>query len=105
MWVVGHFQNLGRLRTAVEMAKLAVRILKHVAEADPASAEKQRDVGVSHFKLMDSSEKAGDRPAAREHLQHFVAVWGQLEAEGRLPSPTDQRILHNRRKQLAGREA
>jgi hypothetical protein len=93
--------SAGDLAAARGYFEQGLAIARKLAEADAASAEKQRDLGVSHFKMMQLAEKAGDRPAAREHLQDFIAAWDRLEAEGRLPSPNDQRILQYRRKQLA----
>lgn len=99
MWLVGSLQELGRLRSAIDMASLASRILKHLADADPASAQKQRDLGVSHVKLFDIENKLENRSAARAQLAAFVNVWGKLEAEGRLSAPNDSAFLKRRRQQ------
>ena len=148
MRLVETLKDLGRLRHAVEMARLANRILKQVlsddptsadkqrdlsislnklgdvsvaagdlaaarayfeqaltlrrslADADPGSAQKQRDLGVSHFKLFDIENRLGNRSAARAQLAAFVALWGKLEEEGKLPNPNDRAGLKYRRKQL-----
>ena len=90
----------GDLAAARAYYEQALAISRTLADADPASAQKQRDLVVSHFNLFDLEDKLGNRAAARAQLAAFVAVWGALEAEGRLPSPNDRAILKSLRRQL-----
>ena len=65
LWTVQNMQHLGRLRSARQMAELAKRILSSVLQADPDSAEKQRDLSISFERLGDVSVASGDLKAAR----------------------------------------
>jgi tetratricopeptide (TPR) repeat protein len=77
---------------------LAIR--KRVAAAHPDSAQKQRDLGVSHFKLFDVENSLENRSEARAHLAAYVSIWRKLEAEDRLPSPNDRAELEHYRRLL-----
>lgn len=96
---------LNRLRNAHNMARTAERILARVTAADPDSAERQRDIGVSHFKLFQVTGQEGNSGAAHGHLRACVAALETLEADGRLPNPGDQRFLAHWRQQLTDRDA
>ena len=72
---MGILQNLGRLRNAIELVRVANRILQqHVLAADPASAEKQRDLSVSFNNLGNVSVAAGDLAAARAYYEQGLAL-------------------------------
>ena len=99
LWCIGTLGGcvIGMLLGLLTGRVVAKRLLGH---ADPASAQKQRDLGVSHIKLFDIEKKLANRSAARAQLAAFVAVWGKLEAEGRLLTPKDRTALKRRRQQL-----
>ncbi len=74
LWLVNLLQNLGRLRNAVNMARLAHRILKQTLTADPDSSQKQRDLSVSFNKLGNVSVAAGDLAAARAYYEQYLTI-------------------------------
>ena len=78
-----------------------LEIRRKLVEADPTSARKLNDLGRSHLSLKKLFQRRGDDLAANEHLRQFVAAWGQLDSQGRLPHPGDQAALRNGRQQLA----
>ncbi len=90
----------GDLAAARSYYEKRLAISQKLADADPYSAEKQRDLGVSHFRLSDVEQQIGNEAAKHEHLTAGVAAWGKLAAEGKLPSPTDRASLERRRRQL-----
>ncbi len=91
----------GDLAAARAYYEQGLAIDRTLADADPASAEKQRNLGVAYCKMFNIEKKLGNGSAARALLESCVAVWGMLEAEGRLPAPDDRLVLEYCRRQLA----
>ena len=92
LWLVAHLQRLGRLGTAREMALLSKRILKPLAEADPSSAEKQRDLSISFNKLGEVSVASGDLQSARAYFEDGLGI-RRLLAEADPSSAQKQRDI------------
>ena len=78
MWLVDSLQDLGRLQSALDMARLAERVLHQAADADPPSAQKQRDLSISFERLGDVSVAAGDLAAARAYYEQGLAIRRKL---------------------------
>jgi hypothetical protein len=100
LWLVSSLQDLGRLQSGLDMARLANRVLQQVAEADPTPPRNNATWAYSHIRLFEVKNKLGNRAAVRAELAAFVAVWEKLEAEGRLPAPSDGAALKRRWQQL-----
>jgi tetratricopeptide (TPR) repeat protein len=74
LWLVYSLLDLGKLRNARDLARIAERILRAVADADPASAEKQRDLSFSFNRLGDVSAAVGDLAAARRYFEQGLGI-------------------------------
>jgi len=78
--LVNHLMELGRLRAALRMVRLAERIVTQVARTDPASAEKRRNLAIVFDRLGDVSRATGDLAAARDYFDQGHAIVRDLAA-------------------------
>ena len=64
----------GDLAAARDYYEQGLAISRTLADADPASAQKQRDLSVSFNNLMNISKAAGDLAAVRAYLRQIVLI-------------------------------
>ena len=83
------FEKLGDLATAqgnlAEAQRLfgdALRIAQRLAESDPANAEWQRDLVVSHHKLAMFAQQSGDEEGFVNELRECYLVLDGLHQRG-----------------------
>jgi len=72
--------NAGNLPAATRELEAVHQQIQARAAADPANTEWQRDLSVSHNKLGDVEEAAGDLTAARSHYQAGLDIRTRLAA-------------------------
>ncbi len=95
MWIVPQLQTLGRLKSAVQLATLAERILRRLAESDPLSPfapqksalsrserrqsdDRWRDLSVSLIKLGDLATAQGNLPEAQRLFGESLRIRQRL---------------------------
>ena len=95
MWIVPQLQTLGRLKSAVQLATLAERILRRLAESDPLSPfapqksalsrserrqsdDRWRDLSVSLIKLGDLATAQGNLPEAQRLFGEALRIAQRL---------------------------
>ncbi len=66
------------LPTALALLTATGSVIRQLAEADPTSAVKQRDLSVSYNKLGDVSKLAGDLQAARDFFEKGLGISRKL---------------------------
>ncbi len=82
MWLVPRQSELGRLGVAIELGRMAERILRLVLADDPHSAQKKRDLMVSHYKLGGLFLASNDRAPANESFQAGIDALDEMIAAG-----------------------
>lgn len=78
MWVVPRLQELGRLRSAVEMASLSEQILRPLADSDPGNVEWQRDLSVSLSQLGELAALQENIPEAKQLFSESLGIRHRL---------------------------
>ena len=68
----------GDLMAALTSYQAALAIAERLAKADPGNAVWQRDLAVSHGKLVGAFRSAGQNQEARDHLTVGRAVIARL---------------------------
>ena len=76
----------GDLSAAHDVFLSGQAIVEKLAAADPSNAGWQRDLIVSHRRIADVAEKAGDAGGAQEHFTAALTITRSLAAAGRLAS-------------------
>ncbi len=66
------------LPTALALLTATGSVIRQLAEADPTSADKQRDLSVSYIKLGDVSKLAGNLQAARDYFDKGLGISRKL---------------------------
>ena len=75
--------------------------MPRMAEGDPTSAEKQRDIAVSDSKLATITEKAND-PEGTAWWRQCLAVYDRMIAAGWHVTPHDLQFIDWLRRKLGG---
>lgn len=72
----------GNLPEAQRLFGEALRIRQRLAESDPANAEWQRDLAVSHSKLYHLAKASGDEATAKAQLRSCFTVLQGMKQRG-----------------------
>jgi hypothetical protein len=86
------------IATAREHYQAGLNITERLAAADPANAQYQRDLSISHEKLGDVAVAMDDIATAREHFQAGLDMRQRLAAAdpGNAEYQRDLSISHNK---------
>ncbi len=82
-----HRGHDGDRSKALQYFERCLQIRETLAAADPDSAQAERSVSVSHFKLFSFYRASEDEPQAIEHLNKCFAILNSFVREGRPMDP------------------
>lgn len=89
----------GNLAEAQRLSGESLRIAQRLAESDPANAEWQRDLAVSHYKLAMFAQQSGDEAGCIEELRACFGVLDRMQERGMHLDPQLAQVYQ----QLAGK--
>jgi hypothetical protein len=90
----------GDLKAARGYFEVALRISHLLADADPTSAEKQRDLWILQWRIASLLEREDRASEARTHWQQAHDILQGMVTRGLHVSPEDQRFLEQLRRKV-----
>ena len=91
----------GDLKSARRYFEDGLQIRRELADADPHSAQKKRDLWVSHDKTANLMEQ-GKAPGAQEHWRQAHDIFASMVAAGLFVSQGDMEFLDQLKSKLGG---